>query len=111
MPIRYFKCHTRPFPSYDLSLVSTTFASVDVSWINGPLGGYSAVTATIEYQLLSPDSATSAVTAAGTATAATITVASLTATRQCSVRLRRENADGYGEWTPAVVIATGSSTT
>ncbi|MDH4139029.1 MAG: hypothetical protein OEV43_00465 [Coriobacteriia bacterium] len=111
MPIRYFKCHTLPFPSYDVSLISTSFDSVDVAWRNGPPGAYSAITTHIEYELLSPSSGTSAVTAAGTAVAATLSIAALTVTRDCSVRLRRENADGYGEWTPAVQIATGSSTT
>lgn len=111
MPNRYFKCHTRPFPSYDVALASTAFTGVDVSWRNGPAGAYSAVTSHIEYELLDPSSGTSAVTAAGTATAATLSIAALTATRTCAVRLRRENADGYGEWTPTIQIATGSSTT
>jgi hypothetical protein len=111
MPLRYFKCHTLPFPSYDLALRSTSFDRVDLTWTNGPPGGYSAITTHVEYAFLSPATDTTAVTAAGTATAAALTPLSLTTTRPCVVRLRRQNADGYGEWTPTVQIATGSSTT
>ena len=111
MPLRYFKCHTLPFPSYDVSLRSTSFDSVDIAWRNGPPGAYSAITTQIEYYYLSPDTDTTALTVTGTAVAATLSPLSLTTSRPCVVRLRRQNADGYGEWTPKVQIQTGSSTT
>lgn len=110
MPLRYFKCHTLPFPSYDVSLRSTAFDRVDIAWRNGPPGAYSAITTHIEYAFLSPATDMTVVTASGTAVAAALTPLSLTTGRPCVVRLRRQNADGYGEWTSEVQIQTGSST-
>lgn len=110
MPLRYFKCHTLPFPSYDVALASTSVDRVDATWRNGPPGAYSAITTHVEYELLSPASGTTVATVAGTVTAATLNLVGLTAARTCSVRLRRQNADGFGEFTTAIQISTGSGT-
>lgn len=103
MAIRYFKCHTLPFPSYDLSGTAGTSGSVLLSWSNGP-PGQATPTAHIEYASLAATASTTVATVSGTLETAKIDGIAVIAPADYRFRLRRQNSAGFGEWTPFVTV-------
>ncbi len=115
MALRYSKLHRLPFPSYpDLASVAATVDGLgqtcSISWTNGPPGQdpISAVTTHFEYARISATSTTSAVTAAGSVTSASVTLG--LPNEDIRVRIRRENSVGFGDWTVGVRIPTNGAT-
>jgi len=96
MAIRYFKCHTLPFPSYDLATgPGTAVNRFALSWRNGPPGAATPTQIEIALTFAVDTSSTQIVTTDGTATSFEATSVSGAA---YTVRLRRVNSVGAGEW-------------
>lgn len=110
MPIRYFKCHTLPFPSYDVSLSQAGNTAILANWRNGP-NGQDEGTAYAELVTLPTESATAItiVTASGTVTSLALPTAIPASSATYQVRIRRQNSSGYGIYSEAVTIAASSS--
>lgn len=112
MPIRYFKCHTLPFPSYDVTCTPRDGVSgIAISWRNGPNGQSEPTQATIEYRLTTDMSTTTAASGVSTVTAAgTVTsynLDGLSASTQYAIRIRRTNSAGNGDFTPFLLATAG----
>ena len=97
MAIRYFKCHTLPYPSYELVADSTVAGKADLAWVNGPPGAGTSGSTLVEYALVASTAATTVATAGYLDTSVSITGLTNNATYQ--FRLRRVNGIGSGEWT------------
>jgi hypothetical protein len=105
MAISYFKCHTLPFPSYDLATgPGTAVNRFALTWTNGPPGQATPTQTDIELTFLVDTSVTQTITAGGTATQYEATSV---AGAQYRIRLRRVNSAGAGEWTPWVAGVVG----
>ena len=100
MAIRYFKCHTLPYPSYGLAASTTLPQSVDLSWTNGP-PGQSVGTTHIEYATIADTATTTVTTAGGTVESRKLIILAVVPT-EYRFRIRRENSAGFGEWTSYV---------
>lgn len=100
MPIRYFKCHTRPFPCYDLDGMNPTHApgsgGLTFRWKNGPNGEATPTKTEVFVEVLTGNPGfTNLVTTDGTATSLDASAVSGWTFR---FQVRRENSAGYGEW-------------
>jgi hypothetical protein len=100
MAMRYFKAHTLPFPSYDLSVVWAGGGTLSLTWRNGPDGAQAPETVQIGYRDQTDKPAGETVVTV-TASVTTAFVTGLTAAFY-EVRLRRESPVGFGLWTEAV---------
>ena len=103
MAIRYFKCHTLPYPCYSLSATTTAASSVDLAWQNGP-PGQSTPTAHIEYATVAASTSTTVATVSGTLQTAKVTGLAVISPTDYQFRIRRENTAGFGEWTPYATV-------
>jgi hypothetical protein len=101
MAIRYFKCHTLPFPSYDLVATPGTTDRLILTWRNGPNGQAEPTSTEVNITFDFDTASTSTVTTGGTATTYNATLGSSSGLA-VRVRLRRVNTAGAGEWTPWV---------
>lgn len=97
MPLRYFKCHTLPFPSYDLAATTTAASSVQLTFKNGP-PGEATPTAHVEYATVAATATTSTVTAVGTLETIKVTGIAVISPTVHQFRLRRQNSAGFGVW-------------
>lgn len=103
MPLRYFKCHTLPYPSYNVSAVPGTATDrLAISWTNGPDGHAAPTTTEFEFVFLFDTNTTNTASASGNLTAYTAALGGGSGS-QVRVRLRRVNSAGAGEWTAPVV--------
>jgi len=114
MPIRYFKCHTLPFPSYDVTGTPRVGDNgIAISWRNGPPGQDEPTQVVIEYRLTTDLSTTTAaagvstVTAAGTVT--TYNLDDLIPSTLYAIRIRRINSAGSGESSGFAFLTAGTT--
>lgn len=103
MPLRYFKCHTLPYPSYDVSAVPGSATDrLAISWKNGPPGQAEAtqtdIRITYDFDTANP----SVVTAAGTATNYVATLGGASGLT-VKVEVRRQNSAGIGDYSSPVL--------
>jgi hypothetical protein len=107
MAIRYFKCHTLPYPSYGLAVASKATDQINVAWSNGPPGQSEPTTTELGYTYATASSTENIATLADTGrTAASLYVPGQSG-NSVSIRIRRINTAGAGEWTPAIVDTFG----
>ena len=106
MAIRYFKCHTLPYPSYGLATAPGTTDRLLMSWTNGPPGEATPTETQINITFDFDTTSTSTVTTDGTAVSYTASLGGGSGLG-VRVRLRRVNTAGAGEWTPWVAGVVG----
>ena len=104
MAMRYTKCHSLPYPCYGLAGSSTVANTADLTWTNGPPGGYSAVTAHVEYAAIASTAATTVVTTLGTNQTLKVSGITNVGPTDFRFRIRRQNAEGYGDWSSYVTV-------
>lgn len=112
MPLRYFKCHTLPFPSYNVTgTPRDSFNGIALTWRNGPNGQAEPTEVAIEYRLTTDLSTTTAAAGVSTVTAAgTVTSYNLDGLipgTVYAIRIRRTNSAGAGEFTPFLLATAG----
>ena len=107
MAIRYFKCHTLPFPSYDLTVASKALNQVNLAWSNGPPGASEPTTTELGYTYATASSTENVASLSGTGrTSASLFVPGQSG-NSVSLRIRRINGTGAGEWTRPIVDTFG----
>jgi hypothetical protein len=106
----WFKLHRLPFPSARLAATATEGGGAALSWINGPKGAGTAITTHVEYYELKTTAALTAMTVAGTAATTNLSGLAGPTVNTYRVRLRRQNASGYGQWTPYASVSIAAVT-
>lgn len=107
MPIRYFKCHTLPYPSYNLAATPGTTDRLVLTWNNGPPGQATPTMTEVCIAFLFDTAAETCITVAGNVEAYTATLGG-GGGLQARVRIRRQNSAGYGDYTPYVTGTVGT---
>ena len=107
MAIRYFKCHTLPYPSYDLAATPGTTDRLVLTWKNGPPGQATPTMTEVCIAFLFNTAAETCITVAGNVEAYTATLGG-GGGLQARVRIRRQNSAGFGEYTPYVTGVVGT---
>lgn len=98
MAIRYFKCHTLPYPSYDVRTSKPLTDSVSYSWTNGPNGQATPTATEISVRYQTATSAVTTVSIPLNINEYTVTLLGGSG-KAIAMRLRRENSAGFGEFT------------
>ena len=112
MPIRYFKCHTRPYPSvftpttdWEVTSLGGGRMSVELGYRHGPPGQDppTAITTQIEWAALGATAATSVATQASSISDVGYRFEDI-AEVNTVFRVRRVNSAGAGEWSATTLL-------
>lgn len=112
MPIRYFKCHTLPFPSeftptnkWEVQSLGGGRMTVELGYNHGPPGQDppTAMTTQIEWALLSATAATSVATQASSISDYGYRFDDISEA-DTQFRVRRVNSVGAGEWSAYAIV-------
>lgn len=112
MPIRYFKCHTLPFPSqftptteWEITSLGGGRMTVDLGYRHGPPGQDppTAMTTQIEWSLVGQPTATTIATVASGPWDVGYRFDDISEA-ETQFRVRRVNSVGAGEWSAYAII-------
>lgn len=106
MPIRYFKCHTTPYPSYNLAASKGGTDELNLTWSNGPNGQAEPTATEVCVAYVSNTVAETCVTIPLNLTTYLLTLVGSSG-QDVQIKIRRQNSAGFGEYTSPLVATMG----